>query len=146
MNYVNYQANNHMDANVPVDKDAFYTVKAVIGGAETDGGPVGVLIGVKPLEAPAMAGALHSEKGLTIRWNIVAGAVFYNAFKSSAKDGPYALLGSFQDTKLIDVEVKEGQTYFYKVSAIDKNNTESPQSEVLEYTIPEKAEHCKKLR
>lgn len=132
-------ANNHMDNSAPLDKNAFYTVKAVINGAESDPSPVGKLFGAKPMDPPTFTGVMQTDQGIAVRWGIIKEAVFYNVYKSETKEGPFTLVGSFQDSKLVDAEVEEGKTYYYQVSAFNKTNVESPKSEVYEYTVPKAA-------
>ncbi len=129
--------NNHMDANVPADKDVFYTVKAVLAdGKESAAGPVATLVGTKPLDPPKWIGELHQNNQLSLRWEAQGGAAFYNVFKAEAKAGPFTLLGSVQETKYVDPAVEAGKTYWYQLAAVDKTNVESPRSAVLETTIP----------
>lgn len=128
--------NNYMDVNVPMDKDAVYTVKATMpDGSESDAGTPGVLLGVKPLLAPKFGGELYASGQLTVRWELVVGAAFYNVYKSDAAAGPFALAASVQDLKFVDTKVEEGKSYFYQVSAVDKTNIESPKSDVHEIKI-----------
>ncbi|MHB8762928.1 MAG: fibronectin type III domain-containing protein, partial [Deferrisomatales bacterium] len=132
--------NNHMDPNVPSDKDVFYTVKAVMpGGVESDASQVATLTGLKPLDPPKWIGELYQNKQLSIRWEAQSGAAFYNLFKAEAKAGPFALLGSVQEPKYVDTAVEEGKTYWYQVTAVDKNNVESPKAETREVLIPKAA-------
>ncbi|MDF1554078.1 MAG: hypothetical protein P1P84_13495 [Deferrisomatales bacterium] len=127
--------NNHMDINVPMEKDAVYTVKALVGGAEGDPSAAGVVAGVKPLDPPTWAGELVINNQLNLRWDTVQGAAFYNVFKGATKEGPFALVGSVQEGKYIDTTVEPGKTYYYQVSAVDKNNAESPKSATFEAII-----------
>lgn len=138
--------NNHMDANVPLDKDAVYTVKAVMAdGTEGDASAQGILAGVKPLDPPKFTGHLFSNGQLSLRWDRVDGAAFYNILKAEDKAGPFALAGSVQETKYVDTKVEEGKSYYYQASAVDKNNVESPKSVAYEVVIekPKVAEQAK---
>lgn len=130
-------ANNYMDNNVPMDKSFYYMVRAVTGGAEGDPSTQGIIAGVKPLDPPKWAGAMYNTatSALSIRWGIVAGAAFYNVYKGDGKEGDFKLVGSVQETTYADSGVEVGKSYYYKVSAVDKNNSQSPLSEVLEQKI-----------
>ncbi len=95
--------NNHMDANVPMDKDAIYIVKAVTSdGKEGEAGKVGVLEGVNPLDPPKFSGQLMQGDGLRVRWDLVGGASFYNLFKGLSAEGPFDLVGSVQEAQYMD--------------------------------------------
>jgi len=112
----NVPMNNHMDPNVPSDKDAFYTVKGVMpDGSEGEASPVALLAGIKPLTPPKWAGELYQGGQLNLRWDRVDGAAFYNVFKADKAEGPFNLAGSVQDTKYVDTSLEEGKSYFYQV-------------------------------
>jgi hypothetical protein len=143
---ISIPGNNHMDINVPSDKDAVYVVKAVIGGAEGDASIPGVLKGLKALDPPKFTGNMFSSGQLNVRWDPVTGAAFYNISRSDAKAGPFALLGSVQEPKYVDTQLTEGSTYFYQVSAVDKNNMESPKSEILEVVIKKTVKKVKRVQ
>lgn len=141
---INLPMNNHMDMNVGVESSVYYTVKAVMAdGSEGEAGPVGSLIAIKPLEPPKITGSLYQNDELSVRWDRIADAAFYNVLKGAAKDGPFELVGSIQEPKYVDTAVEPGKTYYYQVSAVDKNNVESPKSEVLEVIIEVKQERKK---
>lgn len=127
--------NNHMDMNVPNDQTVVYTVKAVINGAESDPSQPGKLLGLKPLDPPKFNGFLHDGTVLNIRWDATQGAAFYNVYKAPGKDGPFSLVSSVQETKYVDSDAKEGNTYYFQLTAVDKLNVESPKSPVIEVVI-----------
>jgi sugar lactone lactonase YvrE len=132
-------ANNHMDMNVPLDKDAFYTVKAVVGGTEGAAGPAGKVAGVKALDPPKWVGHMESDGRVALRFEGASAAAFYNVYRSKSKDGPFQLVGSVQEPRYNDADIQPGETYYYQVNAVDRNSVESPRSETYAYTFEKKA-------
>lgn len=128
--------NNHMDMNISLEQSVFYTVKAVMGGAEGEASAVGKLIGAKPLDPPKWSGQMMQSGALNIRWDANRDAMFYNIYKSETKDGQFALLGSVQEPKYVDNAITQGKTYYYQATCVDKNNTESARSPTLEFAVP----------
>lgn len=136
----NVPMNNHMDVNAPSDKDLHYAVRPVMAdGGEGPAGPVSVLAGVKPLDPPKWTGELYQAGQLTLRWDRVQGAAFYNVYQAESSQGPFALAGSVQDVRYVLAGVEEGKTYHFQVSAVDKNNMESARSQLKSFTVPKAA-------
>lgn len=144
---ISQPANNYMDMNVPTDQSAYYTVKAVVGGAEGEAGTVGAVIGSKPLDPPKITGHMLVENdALSIRIDRIDGAVFYNFYKAPAAEGPFALVGSVQDAKYVDTTVEHDKTYYYQVTAVDKLSVESPKSAVYTVKLEKKKEVIKAVK
>lgn len=123
-------ANTLMDANIPMDKAVYYTVKALIDGKEGDASAEVTLSGIEPMKTPAFSGFLITQDGkVALRWENNPKAAFYNLFRSDAEKGEYKLLTSIQDTKHTDTNVTSGKTYYYKVTAVSSGNIESPKAE-----------------
>lgn len=139
---VSISMNNHMDIGVPSDKNAYYTIKAVVGGGESEASQVGKIVGIKPLDAPTWQGFMPgSDEGqVAVRFSMVGGATFYNLYRSENKDGPFSILGSIQDTKYTDSSLQVGKKYYYVVSAVDQSSVESPKSPVLEVELTKKVQ------
>lgn len=122
--------NTYNDADAPVTKTIEYKVVGVAGGKDTDFSPIAALKGVEPLKPPAFTGVIPAADAITLRWSNPVGSVFFNLYRSEKKDGPYDLLGSFQQEIYTDRKIDKTKTYFYRVTAVDKNNTESEKSAV----------------
>ncbi len=141
-------ANNYMDPNVSNTKSYYYIVKPVTGGKEGEASAEIAMKGVEPTPKTNITGHLITSEGkISLRWDIVPTAAFYNLYRGDAKGGPYALLTSLQDTKYTDAKVSEGKTYFYSVTAVSAASMESEKSapymvklvkeeKVVEKTIP----------
>jgi sugar lactone lactonase YvrE len=109
-----------------------YTIRAVVGEQEGEPSSKGVIVGMIPLAAPEFTGAREVEEGkFSILWNSVPKAVFYNLYVAEKKDGPFSLVTSVQGTRYVESGLKEGQSAFYTVSAVNQASVESPRAEPL---------------
>ena len=96
-------------------------------------GSASVSVTAQPLSAPTGVTATLRGKRIQISWQPVAGAVTYNIYRGTTPGGegaaPYA--GGLTGTSFTDGAVKKGTTYYYEVSAVAANGTESaPSAEV----------------
>jgi len=125
----NSPANNYMDVNVSAEKSVYYIIKPVIGSKEGDPSPEAALKGIEPMKTPEFGGFLITpDNKVSIRWESNSKAAFYNLFRSETEKGDFKLLTSVQDTKYTDANVTMGKTYYYKVTAVDTSNNESPKA------------------
>jgi len=107
-----------------------YTIKAVVNGQEGEAGPKGVIKGAEALKPPVFTGnRVVGGTKLAILWTPVPKAAFYNLYRSEKKSGEFKLITSSQDTQYVDAAVKDGQTYYYQISAVDVSSVESPRSD-----------------
>ncbi len=60
----------------------------------------------------------------------------YNVYVSSSYDGRYQLIGSTRDTYFLDNGARNGNTYYYAVTAYDYDGNESALSMDVAYDIP----------
>ena len=86
--------------------------------------------GVEQVKKPAAPFAIYGGPGdgqVPLRWLESFGATSYNVKRSMAKGGPYHTVAAVQGTSLVDKGVKNGETYYYVVSATNSAG-ESPDS------------------
>jgi hypothetical protein len=129
--------NTFNDTDAPSTKTIVYKVVGVVGGKDTDPSPPAELKGIEPLKPPTFTGNLPSADAITLRWTNPPGSMFFNLYRAEAKTGPFELLGSIQQETYTDRKVAKGKTYFYQVSAVDRVNTESDKSEIVEAKLVE---------
>jgi hypothetical protein len=60
----------------------------------------------------------------------------YNIFVSSAYDGWYELIGSTRGTYFLDDGARNGNTYYYAITAFDYDGNESSLSRDIVYDVP----------
>ncbi len=90
---------------------------------------------------PSAPRGLYTQTGdnfIELFWNEnpesdVAG---YNVYVSSTYEGPYEPIGSSRDAYYVDRGVKNGEKYYYAVTAFDYDGNESPFSRDIAYDIP----------
>lgn len=132
--------NTYNDVDAPVTKTVEYKVVGVVGGKETDFSPVSTLKGIEPLKPPAFTGVIPAADAITLRWSNPPGSVFFNLYRAEKADGPFDLVGSIQQETYTDRKLDKTKTYFYRVTAVDKNNTESEKSVAQEAKLAEVVE------
>jgi len=135
--------NNYMDPSVPSTKTCYYILKPVIGGKEGEPSQEAVIMGVEPMKAPKFTGhLLTAENKVSLVWDSVPSAAFYNLYRSDGGKGQFNLLSSVQDTKYTDSAVQVGKGYDYRVSAVSNTNVESPRSPIHKVVIEVRREEA----
>ena len=61
---------------------------------------------------------LNAKGKPVLSWNAVEGAVKYEIYASTTKDGTYTKLGTVTGTSVAHSSAKSGVTYYYKIKAI----------------------------
>ncbi len=83
---------------------------------------------------------IGQQNSVTASWNAVSGATSYKVFKQEVGSDPdFVLVGSTTDTSLFVASPSSGTTVRVKVRAVSgtaPNQTESPDSAVVEVTLP----------
>ena len=99
-------------------------VQAAIGPVS---GSATVTVASQTIPAPTGVTATQRGKRIQISWQPVAGALTYNIYRGTAPGGegtvPFA--SSLTSTSYNDSAVTKGTTYYYRVSAVAANGTES---------------------
>ena len=65
---------------------------------------------------------------VSLAWNTVAGATSYNVYRSPVSGGGYVKVNSGNGTTFTDTGLRNAQTYFYAVTALDAAGNESTNS------------------
>jgi hypothetical protein len=78
-----------------------------------------------------------SSANMRITWNEVSGAVSYCIYRATGSStASYTQIGTSNVTFYNDTSITTGQTYFYKVSALNSANKESAQSTAVSVITP----------
>jgi fibronectin type 3 domain-containing protein len=87
-----------------------------------------------PVHPPAPVTDLTARGGdgeVRLSWSENPEADSYIVKRSNTSGGPYAVLaGQVSDTSFTDIEVENGTTYYYIVTAVNANGESQPSNEV----------------
>jgi len=108
----------------------YYVVSHNAGGPGTPSATVNATIPVPAsLSAPTSLTGTHGNGIIRLSWIAPTGAVsFYNVKRSTVSGGPYTTIstaGAVKETTYDDTSVVNGTTYYYIVTAVATNGTES---------------------
>lgn len=91
---------------------------------------IGVLAGLPP-GAPIGLNAIAGAGQLALNWNAVPDATGYNLYRSQISGGPYTdIVTNTGSLNYADANVRDGQTYYYVVTAVDANGESATSAEV----------------
>ena len=87
------------------------------------------------LPAPAVTGGKDSQGRPTLKWNAVTGAAKYEVYRARSKDGDYIKYSTVTGTSYTNTSyIEDGNTYYYKVRALDANGTAGAWSSIVSVT------------
>lgn len=122
----------YTDSTVSAGITYSYVVRAVVtNGAGANSNAINVIPGDLP---PAQAVFVTAESAATnttnvyvvnLAWNPVPGAVNYVISRSTTSGGTYVAIGVSNYTTFQDTNVTTGDTYYYKVAAVDESGAGS---------------------
>ena len=88
-----------------------------------------------PLTAPSVTGGNDSQGRPTLKWNAVSGAAKYEVYRARSKSGDYIKYSTVTGTSYTNTSyIENGNTYYYKVRALDANGTAGAWSSVVSVT------------
>lgn len=92
---------------------------------------VKVLTKPLPQDVENITATKKLPKKIEINWDksTVQDFFVYFLYRSSSVDGSYSILAKIKDNTFVDNIEEDGQTYFYRVSAVDKDSLESKHEE-----------------
>ena len=144
--YYRWFVNNDKTATsytVPTDyleKGRTYTYKV---RAVTSSGAVGsfskeVTFTYNPaasLAAPTVTGGNDAQGRPTLKWNAVTGAAKYEVYRARSRSGEYIKYSTVTGTSYTNTSyIENGNTYYYKVRALDANGTAGAWSSIVSVT------------
>ena len=87
------------------------------------------------LPAPSVTGGNDSQGRPTLKWNAVTGAAKYEVYRARSKDGDYIKYATATGTSYTNTSyIENGNTYYYKVRALDANGTAGAWSSIVAVT------------
>jgi hypothetical protein len=90
-----------------------------------------------PPSAPSGLSTSPGDNFIEIFWhpNPESDVAGYNVYSSTSADGRFTYIGSSSSAYYLDRGAKNGNTYYYAVSAYDRDDNESPLSREVVYDI-----------
>ena len=87
------------------------------------------------LPAPTVTGGNDSQGRPTLKWKAVSGAAKYEVYRARSKSGDYIKYATVTGTSYTNTSyIENGNTYYYKVRALDANGTAGPDSTPVSVT------------
>ena len=87
------------------------------------------------LSAPTVTGGNDAQGRPTLTWKAVTGAAKYEVYRARSKDGDYIKYSTVTGTSYTNISyIENGNTYYYKVRALDANGTAGAWSSVVSVT------------
>ena len=87
------------------------------------------------LSAPAVTGGNDAQGRPTLKWKAVSGAAKYEVYRARSKDGDYIKYSTVTGTSYTNTSyIENGNTYYYKVRALDANGTAGAWSSIVSVT------------
>ena len=87
------------------------------------------------LSAPTVTGGNDSQGRPTLKWNAVTGAAKYEVYRARSQSGDYIKYSTVTGTSYTNTSyIENGNTYYYKVRALDANGTAGAWSSIVSVT------------
>ena len=87
------------------------------------------------LPAPTVTGGNDSQGRPTLKWNAVSGAAKYEVYRARSQSGDYIKYSTVTGTSYTNTSyIENGNTYYYKVRALDANGTAGAWSSIVSVT------------
>ena len=85
--------------------------------------------------APTVTGGNDAQGRPTLKWNAVSGAAKYEVYRARSMNGDYIKYSTVTGTSYTNTSyIENGNTYYYKVRALDANGTAGAWSSVVSVT------------
>ena len=134
-----------------IGKNAFYYCESIADvyydGTEEDWAKISISSGNEdllaaalhckptPLTAPAVTGGNDSQGRPTLKWKAVTGAAKYEVYRARSRSGEYIKYSTVTGTSYTNTSyIENGNTYYYKVRALDANGTAGAWSSIVSVT------------
>ena len=114
----------------------YYKVRAL--DANGTAGPWSDVVAVTcrlGLTAPTVTGGNDAQGRPTLTWKAVTGAAKYEVYRARSMNGDYIKYSTVTGASYTNISyIENGNTYYYKVRALDANGTAGPWSDVVAVT------------
>ena len=114
----------------------YYKVRAL--DANGTAGAWGSIVSVtykQTLPAPTVTGGNDAQGRPTLKWNAVSGAAKYEVYRARSRSGEYIKYSTVTGTSYTNTSyIEDGNTYYYKVRALDASGTAGAWSSIVSVT------------
>ena len=87
------------------------------------------------LSAPTVTGGNDAQGRPTLKWKVVTGAAKYEVYRARSMNGDYIKYSTVTGTSYTNTSyIENGNTYYYKVRALDANGTAGTWSSIVSVT------------
>ena len=87
------------------------------------------------LSAPTVTGGNDAQGRPTLKWNAVSGAAKYEVYRARSRSGEYIKYSTVTGTSYTNTSyIENGNTYYYKVRALDANGAAGAWSSIVSVT------------
>ena len=87
------------------------------------------------LSAPTVTGGNDAQGRPTLKWNAVSGAAKYEVYRARSLNGDYIKYSTVTGTSYTNISyIENGNTYYYKVRALDASGTAGAWSSIVSVT------------
>ena len=87
------------------------------------------------LPAPTVTGGNDAQGRPTLKWKVVTGAAKYEVYRARSMNGDYIKYSTVTGTSYTNTSyIENGNTYYYKVRALDANGTAGTWSSIVSVT------------
>ena len=105
-------------------KKYYYRVKAIDSdNRSADSAKSTIVVRSCDLKRPVATITLNNKANPKLSWKKISGAEKYEVFRSTKQNGTYKSIGKTKNTYYTDKTAKGGKTYYYRVRAIDADNS-----------------------
>lgn len=105
-------------------KKYYYRVKAIdVDNRSADSAKSTIVVRSCDLKRPVLSVTLNNKAKPKLSWKKISGAEKYEVFRATKKNGTYKSIGKTKNISYIDKTAKGGKTYYYRVRAIDADNS-----------------------
>lgn len=111
-----------------------YRVQAIAEKSAANSAKSPALSNTSKLAAPEISiGNVKSSGKIKVTWDAVDGAVKYEIYRATSKNGEFKLMYTTEGTSYTNTSAKAGKTYYYKVKAIAKNESANSEFSATKY-------------
>ena len=132
----NIAATDYVDSGLAASAPYYYQLEACNGGGCSGRSPEvsATTVPTTPLIPTATA---QSDSAISIKWSAVAGATYYNLYRSETSGGQFDLVGdNIAATDYVDSGLAASAPYYYQLEACNGGGCSGRSPEVSATTVP----------